>query len=255
MMALALWVGASAIAGRPLRTQRASACMMEGASIFRQPAFLLGKPDLPVAREVGSVLEQSVATVAPLPETSVAPAALAHVSDVSTTALAATSSSGGGFPLLPVVLVALPALLYFVVLPRLDGGPADASGGEQPRPDGASDNAQALADVEALAEAEARRAEASGESPAMAAAAAAYEAEKARFRAAAANGTGERGVIKADAKGTGKRGVSEEVEARARAKTEARLTAAAAEAAEAEARADAREAAREAAAEAANPQP
>ena len=122
MMALALWVGASAIAGRPLRTPRASAHMMEGASIFRQPAFLLGKPDLLVAREaVGSALEQSVATVAPLPEPPVPPAALAHVSDASTTALAATSSSGGGFPLLPVVLVALPALLYFVVLPRLDG--------------------------------------------------------------------------------------------------------------------------------------
>ena len=122
MMALALWVGASAIAGRPLRTPRASAYMMEGASIFRQPAFLLGRPDLPVAREaVGSALEQSGATVPPLPEPQVPPAALAHVSDASTTALAAASSSGGGFPLLPVVLVALPALLYFVVLPRLDG--------------------------------------------------------------------------------------------------------------------------------------
>ena len=34
--------------------------MMEGASIFRQPAFLLGKPDLLVAREaVGSALEMS----------------------------------------------------------------------------------------------------------------------------------------------------------------------------------------------------
>ena len=122
MMALALWVGASAIAGRPLRTPRAPAYMMEGASIFRQPAFLLGKPDLPVAREaVGSALEQSGATVPPLPEPQVPPAALAHVSDASTTALAAASSSGGGFPLLPVVLVALPALLYFVVLPRLDG--------------------------------------------------------------------------------------------------------------------------------------
>ena len=122
MMALALWVGATAIAGRPLRTPRASAHMMEGASIFRQPAFLLGKPHLPLAREaVGPALEQSVATVAPLPEPPVPPAALAHVSDASTTALAATSSSGGAFPLLPVVLVALPALLYFVVLPRLDG--------------------------------------------------------------------------------------------------------------------------------------
>ena len=121
MMALALRVGASAIAGRPLRTPRASAYMMEGASIFRQPAFLLGKPDLPVAREaVGSELEQSVSTVAPLPEPPVPPAALAHVSDAFTTALAAASSSGGAFPLLPVVLVALPALLYFVVLPRLD---------------------------------------------------------------------------------------------------------------------------------------
>ena len=190
MMAPALWVGATAIAGRPLRTPRASAYMMEGASVFRQPAFLLGKPHLPLAREaVGSALEQSVATVAPLPEPPVPPAALAHVSDASTTVLAATSSSGGAFPLLPVVLVALSALLYFVVLPRLDGGPADASGGEQPRPDGASGSAQALADVEALAEAEARRAEASGESPAAAAAAAAYEAEKARFRAAAAEGT------------------------------------------------------------------
>ena len=228
MMALALWLGACAIAGRPLRTPRASVYMMEGASIFRQPAFLLGKPDLPVAREaVGPALEQSVVTVAPLPEPPVPPAALAHVSDASTTVLAATSSSGGAFPLLPVVLVALPALLYFVILPRLDGvvvvvvvvvhrahvlgarsiiavllaagsrlgrvtffttlsttrldgGPADASGGAQRWPDGASDNAQALAEVEALAEAEARRAEASGESPAMAAAAAAYEAEKAR---------------------------------------------------------------------------
>ena len=122
MMAVALWVGASAIAGRPLRTPRASAHMMEGASIFRQPAFLLGKPDLPVAREaVGPALEQSVVTVAPLPEPPVPPAALAHVSDASTTVLAATSSSGGAFPLLPVVLVALPALLYFVILPRLDG--------------------------------------------------------------------------------------------------------------------------------------
>ena len=35
--------------------------MMEGASIFRQPAFLLGKPHLPLAREaVGPALEQSV---------------------------------------------------------------------------------------------------------------------------------------------------------------------------------------------------
>ena len=122
MMALALWVGACAIAGRPLRTPRASAYMMEGASVFRQPAFLLGKPHLPLAREaVGPALEQSVATVAPLPEPPVPPAALAHVSDASTTVLAATSSSGGAFPLLPVVLVALPALLYFVILPRLDG--------------------------------------------------------------------------------------------------------------------------------------
>ena len=122
MMALALWLGACAIAGRPLRTPRASVYMMEGASIFRQPAFLLGKPDLPVAREaVGPALEQSVVTVAPLPEPPVPPAALAHVSDASTTVLAATSSSGGAFPLLPVVLVALPALLYFVILPRLDG--------------------------------------------------------------------------------------------------------------------------------------
>lgn len=121
MTALALWVGASAIAGRPIRTPRASPYMMEGASIFRQPAFLLGKPGLPVEREaVGSVLERSVATVAPLPETPVPPSALAHVSDASTTALAATSSSGGAFPLLPVVLVAIPVLLYFVVLPRLD---------------------------------------------------------------------------------------------------------------------------------------
>ena len=37
---------------------------------------------------------------------------------------------------------------------RLDGGPADASGGAQPRPDGAAagDSAQALAKVEALAD-------------------------------------------------------------------------------------------------------
>ena len=74
-----------------------------------------------------SVLEQidrNVATVVvpemPLPEMPVPPAALAHLSDhASTAALAATSSSGGGgFPLIPVVLVAIPALLYFVVLPR-----------------------------------------------------------------------------------------------------------------------------------------
>ena len=51
LMALALWLGASALAGRPLRTPRASAYMMEGASIFRQPAFLLGKPDLLLADE------------------------------------------------------------------------------------------------------------------------------------------------------------------------------------------------------------
>ena len=80
-----------------------------------------------VEREaMDSVLEQidrNVATVVvpemPLPEMPVPPAALAHLSDhASTAALAATSSGGGGFPLIPVALVAIPALLYFVVLPR-----------------------------------------------------------------------------------------------------------------------------------------
>merc|ERR1740130_671962 len=101
--------------GRTLRTPRASASMLDSVG----PSFLLGKLDLSqvrVEREaMDSVLEQidrNVATVmVPLPEMPVPPAALAHLSDhASTAALAATSSGGGGgFPLIPVVLVAIPA--------------------------------------------------------------------------------------------------------------------------------------------------